>query len=153
MPLRAGNFPASPLSPPDCPWGSPRMTTAPCLEPAASNEPERAPGKILSNTNPRNGQEYFNTSLFSAELLGFVGDSGRNFFHGPGINNFDLALLKNFNITESKILEYRCEFFNAFNHAQFNNPNGNFTAGPGAFGYVTSARDPRIVQMALKFIF
>ena len=59
-------------------------------------------------------------------------------------------------IRESKTLEYRAEFFNAFNHAQFNNPNGLFNSGApplGTFGLVTSARDPRIVQMALKFIF
>ncbi|MGA2072075.1 MAG: carboxypeptidase regulatory-like domain-containing protein [Terriglobia bacterium] len=122
----------------------------------AVDEPERAPGKILNNTNPRDGQTYFNTSLFSPEPLGTIGDSGRNFFHGPGINNFDLAAAKDFVITESKRLEYRCEFFNAFNHAQFNGPNGLFNSGPpptGTFGLVTSARDPRIVQMALKFIF
>jgi len=117
------------------------------------DEPERAPGKILNNTNPRDGQTYFNTSLFSLEPLGQIGDSGRNFFHGPGINNFDLAILKNFAFTESKSLEYRAEFFNAFNHAQFNNPNGLINAGTGVFGVVTSARDPRIVQMALKLIF
>jgi hypothetical protein len=120
------------------------------------DEPERSPGKILNNTNPRNGQTYFNTSLFSPEPLGYIGDSGRNFFHGPGINNFSLALEKNFVITESKTLEYRAEFFNAFNHAQFNNPNGLLNSGPpplGTFGLVTSARDPRIVQMALKFVF
>jgi hypothetical protein len=118
--------------------------------------PDRAPGKILNNTNPRSGQTYFNTSLFSAEPLGQIGDSSRNFFHGPGINNFDLAITKNFVFSESKSLEYRAEFFNAFNHAQFNNPNGLFNSGPppgGTFGLVTSARDPRIVQMALKFIF
>jgi len=115
--------------------------------------PDRSPGKILNDTNPRDGQTYFNTSLFSLEPLGQIGDAGRNFFHGPGINNFDLAILKNFAVTESKMLEYRAEFFNAFNHAQFNNPNGLINAGPGVFGVVTSARDPRIIQMALKFVF
>jgi len=113
--------------------------------------PDRAPGKILNNTNPRSGQTYFNTSLFSLEPLGQIGDSGRNFFHGPGINNFEVAILKNFVFSESKTLEYRAEFFNAFNHAQFNNPTGLINSG--VFGLVTSARDPRIVQMALKFIF
>jgi len=117
--------------------------------------PDRAPGKILNDTNPRNGNTYFNTSLFSLEPLGQIGDSGRNFFHGPGINNFDLAAAKDFVITESKRLEYRCEFFNAFNHAQFGgiggSPNGLINSG--VFGLVTGARDPRIVQMALKFVF
>ena len=47
-------------------------------------------------------------------------------------------------------LQFRAEFFNLFNHAQFNNPNGNFASSQ--FGYVTSARDPRIGQMSLKFL-
>jgi len=122
----------------------------------AVDRPDRSPGKILNNTDPRDGQTYFNTSLFSLEPLGQVGNSSRTFFHGPGINNFQLAILKNFSFTESKTLEYRAEFFNAFNHAQFNNPNGLINSGPppfGTFGLVTSARDPRILQMALKLIF
>jgi hypothetical protein len=47
-------------------------------------------------------------------------------------------------------VQFRAEFFNLFNHAQFNNPNGNFASS--LFGYVTSARDPRIGQMSLKFL-
>jgi hypothetical protein len=47
-------------------------------------------------------------------------------------------------------VQFRAEFFNFFNHAQFNNPNGNFSSS--LFGYVTGARDPRIGQMSLKFL-
>ena len=119
----------------------------------STDTPDFTPGKILNNTNPRDSQAYFNTSLFSLEPLGKLGDSSRRFFHGPGINNFDLALLKDFAITESKTMEFRVEAFNTFNHAQFNNPNGNINAGPGSFGFVTSASAPRIMQMALKFEF
>ncbi|MGH9430182.1 MAG: TonB-dependent receptor domain-containing protein [Terriglobia bacterium] len=115
--------------------------------------PNYTPGNVLNNTNPRSGQAYFNTSLFSPEPLGQIGNANRRFFHGPGINNFDLALLKDFEVTESKKFEFRLEAFNAFNHAQFNNPNGNINAGAGSFGYITGARDPRILQMALKFVF
>jgi len=51
-------------------------------------------------------------------------------------------------------VQFRAETFNVFNHAQFNNPSGNFNnTGQGGFGYVTSARDPRIMQVALKFLF
>jgi hypothetical protein len=59
-------------------------------------------------------------------------------------------------LTEGKSLEFRAEFFNAFNHAQFQgafSTDGNLTDGPGAFGYVTSAADPRVGQMALKLMF
>ncbi|MGH9826765.1 MAG: hypothetical protein ACREDR_26355, partial [Blastocatellia bacterium] len=93
---------------------------------------------------------YFNTSLFSAEPLGQFGNSRRRFFHGPGINNWDLALLKNTKLTESKSLELRFEAFNAFNHVSFSNPDGSFN---GNFGFVTSDIGPRVLQVALKFLF
>lgn len=114
--------------------------------------PDVAPGKILNNTNPRSGETYFNTSLFSPEPLGQLGNANRRFFHGPGLNNFDMALMKNFAITESKTLQFRAEAFNIFNHAQFQNPAGNVN-NSGGFGLVTAANAPRILQMALKFTF
>ncbi len=67
------------------------------------------------------------------------------------MNNFDTALLRDMRITESKILQFRFEFFNAFNHTQFGNPSGSVTNAN--FGKVTSARSPRIAQVALKFLF
>ncbi|HWO35550.1 MAG TPA: hypothetical protein VNO32_42695, partial [Candidatus Acidoferrum sp.] len=74
------------------------------------------------------------------------------FFSGPGIYNFDMALLKDTKITESMQVQFRAEAFNVFNHAQFMNPSGNFN-NTGVFGFVNSARDPRIMQLALKFLF
>jgi hypothetical protein len=112
--------------------------------------PNYTPGNLQYN-NPRSGQPYFNTSLFSPEAIGQVGTAARRFFHGPGLNNFDVALLKDTHITESKVLQFRFEFFNAFNHAQFETPVGSINNG--LFGYVTTARDPRIGQFALKFLF
>jgi hypothetical protein len=111
---------------------------------------------LFVNRNPRNqgGQPYFDPNYFVAEPLGQVGNVMRRFFIGPGINNFDMALLKDTQITESTQLQFRAEAFNIFNHAQFNNPSGNFdNSGAGGFGYVTSARDPRIMQLALKLLF
>ena len=105
----------------------------------------------MNDTNPRSGQAYFNTSLFSAEPLGSFGNSSRRFFHGPGLNNWDLALLKSTKVTESKSLELRFEAFNVWNHAQFNNPTGLFNSSQ--FGFVTSANPPRILQVAAKFLF
>src|SRR5262249_28133593 len=106
------------------------------------------PRKAAADGSGPNG--YFNRSAFISDVLGFQGDSNRRFFHGPGINNFDLALHKTTKIRESIAVEFRAEFFNAFNHAQFNNPTGNF-ASP-QFGLVTSAKAPRIGQLALKFL-
>src|SRR5207245_1116129 len=97
----------------------------------------------------------FNTSLFSREALGGQGTSNKRFFHGPGVNNWNLALLKDIKLTESKTLEFRAEFFNIFNHAQFYGPflNGYFDSGPGGFGAVSGAASPRIGQIGGKFYF
>jgi hypothetical protein len=111
---------------------------------------------LFVNKNPRNsaGQPYFNPNYFAPENLGQVGDVMRRYFSGPGIYNFDMALLKDTQITESLRAQFRAEAFNVFNHAQFYNPSGNFNNPvAGGFGYVTSARDPRIMQLALKFLF
>jgi hypothetical protein len=113
-------------------------------------------GPLFINKNPRNsaGQPYFNPNYFQQEPLGQVGDAMRRYFSGPGIYNFDVALLKDTKITESTQVQFRAEAFNVFNHAQFNNPSGDFNnTGAGGFGFVTSARDPRIMQLALKFLF
>jgi hypothetical protein len=102
-----------------------------------------------SQTNP-----YFNPNYFTVEPLGQVGNVMRRFFVGPGILNSDLALLKDTKLAEGRSIQFRAEAFNVFNHAQFNNPNGNINnSGTGGFGFVNSARDPRIMQVALKVQF
>ncbi|MGA7399742.1 MAG: carboxypeptidase regulatory-like domain-containing protein [Candidatus Sulfotelmatobacter sp.] len=111
-------------------------------------------GPLFVNKNPRSGQPYFNPSYFTFEPLGQVGNAMRRYFVGPGIYNFDLALLKDTKITESMQAQFRAEAFNVFNHAQFNNPSGNINNNfVGGFGYVTSALPARVMQLALKFIF
>jgi hypothetical protein len=82
---------------------------------------------------------------------GRFGSLGRNVFHGPGSINFDVTLMKRTKIGENKILEFRSEFFNIFNHANFGNPNGNI--GNVNFGRITSTSDPRLIQFGLKFHF
>jgi hypothetical protein len=98
-----------------------------------------------------NGQHlYFSKAGFVSGPLGDFGNANRRFFHGPGFNNWDVSLHKDTHITERTDLQFRAEFFNVMNHAQFNNPNGNFNSS--LFGAVTSTRDPRIGQMSLKFL-
>jgi len=114
---------------------------------------------LFVNRNPRNHAgpggttlPYFNPNYFVAEPVGQVGDVMRRFFSGPGIYNFDIALLKDTRITERMQAQFRAEAFNVFNHAQFMNPSGNFN-NTGVFGFVSGARDPRIMQLALKLLF
>jgi hypothetical protein len=94
---------------------------------------------------------FFNPNSFAQETPGIIGNAGRNFFHGPGINNTDVGIYKDTKITESTKVELRFEFFNAFNHAQFDNPGGNVSSIN--FGRVLSAGSPRIIQLAAKFYF
>jgi len=118
---------------------------------AGVDVPNFTPGKVLADTNPRHNNLYFNTSLFSNEQLGQFGNSRRRFFHGPGLNNWDITLAKLTKITENKALELRFEAFNLFNHAQFTNPSGEINSSE--FGLVTGARDPRIMQLGARFSF
>jgi hypothetical protein len=106
------------------------------------------------NGNPRNGLPYFNISAFSVNALGTPGNASRRSFFGPGELNFDIALLKSFQFTESQSLQFRIEAFNAFNHTNFFGPaavNGNIDST--LFGQVVNAAPPRLMQAALKFMF
>jgi hypothetical protein len=115
----------------------------------------------LDITNPRNtGGQYFSPAAFGPSALGTEGDARRRYFHGPGINNWDFALLKNTMITERFNLQFRAEFFNIFNHTQFLTPSGitgfNTTTGAAtsqSFGFVPGAAAPRIGQLSLKLNF
>ncbi|PYX51045.1 MAG: hypothetical protein DMG79_04350 [Acidobacteria bacterium] len=120
--------------------------------------------------NPRNASHtYFDQSAFTATACGLTfpngqnnpgvlvgtdcgsfGTANRRFFHGPGFNNTDLGISKMIPLNEAMHFEIRGEFFNIFNHAQFNNPSGDISSGN--FGIVTSARDPRIGQVSAKFV-
>jgi hypothetical protein len=102
------------------------------------------------NSGPTGPNTYFLPTSFTSGPLGTFGDSNRSFFSGPGIVNTDFALMKRIPITESTSFMIRGEFFNIFNHTQFNNPVGNFSSSQ--FGEVTTARAPRIGQISAKFL-
>jgi len=71
------------------------------------------------------------------------------------LNNWDMALLKNISITESKLIELRFEAFNIFNHAQFKAQSATAfgSIDSSNFGIINAANDPRILQIAAKFRF
>jgi hypothetical protein len=129
------------------------------------------------------GPFFFNPSVFVAPQGLTFGNSGRNILTNPRRTNFDMALLKHFPVTESMYFEFRAEAFNVFNHTEFSwlggdagsaaNNQGlgtastsigcyagaNFNAGDpscvsgAAFGQAAASHLPRILQLALKFIF
>jgi hypothetical protein len=116
--------------------------------------PELSPGSLRIDTNPRNGQPEFNTSLFSVETPGQLGNAPRRFFHGPGMENFDVELTKSVRLGESRSLDLRVEAFNVFNHAQFYGPASvDGRVNDANFGRVVSAAAPRLIQLAVKLHF
>jgi hypothetical protein len=102
---------------------------------------------------------FFDPSSFQGSALGQEGTANRRFFHGPGVNNWDFAVLKSTQIKERFTLQFRAELFNIWNHAQFIAPSqiglSNFSPGSttASFGSITLAAPPRIGQLSLKLNF
>lgn len=110
---------------------------------------------VNKTVNPANtkslGNYFFDPNDFARAPFGTFGNAHRNAVHGPGRNNTDFSIFKTIHVTEVKRFELRMEVFNLFNHTQFKNPSGNVNSSN--FGRVTSAFDPRQVQLAAKFYF
>jgi len=94
---------------------------------------------------------YFNTAAFELQPAGAFGNAARNAVRGPGVNNWDFSVFKNLKWQERWKLQFGAEFFNVFNHPQFEGVGG--VLGSATYGRVTSARDPRIVQLRAKLSF
>jgi Carboxypeptidase regulatory-like domain/TonB dependent receptor len=122
---------------------------------ASIDEPDVTGSPLALVANPRKtGNNYFSTAAFTMNALGTPGDAKRRFFHGPGIDNYDMAVTKTLSIQDSKSLLFRVEAFNVFNHTQFTGPASvDGDIGSNTFGNVISAAAPRILQGALKFAF
>ncbi|MEK7409225.1 MAG: carboxypeptidase regulatory-like domain-containing protein, partial [Acidobacteriota bacterium] len=113
------------------------------------------PDVIASARGPRTLEEWFNRAVFARPASGTFGNMGRNSLRGPGVNKWDLALFKNFRLGEKLRLQFRAEFFNAFNHPSFTNVGRTlFTSAAGVdpsrnnFAVVTDTRDARVAQLA-----
>jgi hypothetical protein len=99
----------------------------------------------------RSVSRWFNTGAFTTAPQFTVGTSSRNPVRGPAYRNLDVAVIRRVSLPASKALEVRAEVFNLTNTPPFGAPNGVF--GSAAFGTITSAGDPRVIQLAIKFIF
>jgi hypothetical protein len=111
------------------------------------------PNRIGSGELPddqRSIQRWFDKSAFTVPVFAF-GNSGRNILRGPGYVNFDFSTFKAFRFSETTSLEFRAEFFNLFNHANFDLPNKSVDIAAG--GTISSARPPRLIQFGLKLLF
>jgi hypothetical protein len=123
--------------------------------PNTANRPD-VNGKM---NNPHTVGQWFDTSVFSTPAPGTWGDEPANAVVGPGRDNWNISLFKNFRFGEERAtnLQFRAEFFNIWNHPQWvgDTFNGGISTNYGAsnFGAVTAVHDPRTFQLALKFSF
>jgi hypothetical protein len=99
----------------------------------------------------RSPDRWFNTAAFAFPPFGSFGNAGRNILEGPGYQNVNASLLKNTMVRESVNLQLRAEFFNLFNHPNFDLPD-NFL-GSTTFGRIRSAQSPRRIQFGVKVLF
>ena len=108
------------------------------------------PDRIASCSGPKTFNEYINTAAFT-DAIGHFGSSGRGVCTGPGLNNWDIAAMKNIKVNERFNMQFRSEFFNAFNHESFNSFSSSKDAP--SFGRLNGGHDPRIIQFGLKLNF
>jgi hypothetical protein len=96
--------------------------------------------------------DYLVPGSFGLPALGTLGNIGKGSLRGPKLINWDMGVYKEFPLKAERLrLQFRVEFFNTANRANFNNPN--VTQSGSGFGSITSATDPRIGQLALKLLF
>jgi hypothetical protein len=119
------------------------------LTAAGGDRPDLVGNPYFSGSRSRAEEiaAYINPKAFAANT-GHFGDLGRNAFTAPGYFNSDLGLFKNIPLGESRSLQFRSEFFNAFNQTHLNAPVATLVSP--AFGQITSAGDPRLIQFGLK---
>jgi hypothetical protein len=129
---------------------------APEISGFSSNRPN-----VIGNPNsgPHTPAQWFNINAFERitqdpnSPVQQFGNEGRNVVQGPGYVNWDFSALKNIRVTESKEVQFRGELFNVLNHTNFRLPVSDISAPAGIFGHVQSDVSPRVIQVALKFMF
>jgi len=95
--------------------------------------------------------QYVNPAIYTANPIGTFGNAGHLSLRGPGYFDLDVAVARGFRFRERLTLQVRGEAFNVLNHPNFGLPNGNLSSS--AFGQITSASDPRILQASMKLVF
>ena len=112
------------------------------------------PNLISNATLPADGRtpaRWFNPAAFAAANQFTIGSASRNPVRGPSYHNIKLALMRQVRLGGERALELRVEVFNLLNTTNFGAPAAQLW--PASFGTVTTALDPRVVQLAVKFWF
>lgn len=127
------------------------FSLTPGLSPATKGLSTRPNATGQAVDGPQAITQWFNTAAFTALPAGYFGNAGPGTILGPGTVNFDMSFYKAFRITEHHAIEFRGEFFNVFNHANFSAVQTG--VGAGNYGHITAARDPRIAEGVLRYTF
>ncbi len=117
--------------------------------PNVSGDPNASGGK-------QSFYNWFNTAAFSAPPTDTKGNAKPGIIRGPGTNNWDISMTKDFRPFEKLSVKFRAELFNAFNHTQWSGVNTTYvdpSRSDNQFGWITGAREPRVVQLNLKISF
>ena len=117
-------------------------------------------GKAEKDRGSRTFTQFFDPTVFARPPVGTIGNAPKDVYRGPGINNCDISLFKNFRVWgEHRIVQFRAEGYNAFNHSQWSAVNNtarfdqNGNQVNSLFGSVSAARPARILKVALRFEF
>lgn len=129
---------------------------APEITGFSANRPNLVPGQN-PNAGPKTTSEWLNKNAFAQVIpnpnspVQQFGDAGRNIGVGPRYSNWDFSMLKNFRVAETRDIQFRAEFFNVLNHPNFRLPDSDISSP--TFDTIQAAQAPRVVQLALKFLF
>jgi len=123
--------------------------------------PNLVPGVSLIPPGGATPSEWINPAAFAVPAAGTFGNTPRDFVRGPGTWQIDFGAAKHISFSERDQLEFRAEFFNIFNHAQFGQPQADISAGPGVFGSIITTVNtspvgtgtPRQLQFMLRLTF
>jgi hypothetical protein len=118
---------------------------------ALNGQGNQRPNTVADDVYLKDGYRWLDPAAFRAPAAGAFGDLENNSLVGPGRFNVDMGLVRSFRLGGPHQLQFRAEAFNVFNRVNLNNPVSALNS-PN-FGIITSAGDPRIVQLALKYLF
>jgi hypothetical protein len=129
---------------------------APEITGFSANRPNLVPGQN-PNSGPRSPNAWLNANAFQQitpdpqSPVQQFGSAGRNVAQGPGYAEWDFSAFKAIPVTEGKEFQFRAEFFNLLNHPNFRLPDSDISSP--TFNQILEAQDPRLIQLALKFLF
>ena len=118
---------------------------------ALNGQGNQRPNQVSDNVYLKEGYRWLNPAAFAAPASGTFGNLVNNSLIGPSRFNIDMGLVRSFRIGGSRQVQFRAEAFNVLNRVQLSNPVSALN-NPN-FGFITSAGEPRIIQLALKYVF